>query len=441
MKEVAKKLLVMLIAVLLLSAGVMTAEAAEGKAGQTVSVSFQFNDIRGIDGSFEFTNKEMFSSISYNSTFSGARFNNDKVFYSTTEAGTSSGSITVTCVIAANAAPGSTCVITMSNINLTDGNTNSVKGGTRSERITVTGGGEQIDTGTQNTTDEIVDNQPSNGSVKKNNSQTGTSQTTAPDKTKLQEQIAAASGFSKAGYTKSSWDALVQALANGKSALSSASQQTIDAAALTLEAAKNSLVKMDYSGLQKAMDEANQFTENQRVATLFNQLSVAVSNGALLLESDDQTTVDAAKQEINDLLTQIRAELATDEGQEAANTGVVNDYVAADKKDCTRVMHKIWPLLFFISLAVNVILLILLHPGIRRRLQKNGDDIPMMDYDIDDDETWESSTDVEDIEDFEDEEDFKHPDSDRTHTSDLEEYLEENLTSIHTEWDSNIENL
>lgn len=408
MKGMLKTLLLMLMTVTMLSAYITTAEAAEGKAGQTVSITFHFSDIRGVDGNFDYSNRDMFSSISYSSTFPGARFNNDKVFYSTTAAGTSDGSITITCKIKSDAAVGDSCVITMKDINLTDGNTNSVKGGTKSEIVTVVAGQNQSQiqeenpSQTQNQTQNQTQQQTQTGADTKSNSAT----IVKIDYEQLKKQIANAGGLQAFGYTKESWEVLTQALTNAKGALNSNSQNTVDTATVALEAALSSLVKMDYTKLQKAIDDANSFTASEEVASLLNQLTVAVNNGVLLLESDDQSTVDAAEKEINSLLEQIHKELSKEGMTEKEDTHstIVNDYVAQSEKDCHKPMHKVWPLLFFISLALNAILLVLLHPGIRNKLRKNGDDIPLADYEIDDDEI-EGRMGVEDVYDFDEEED------------------------------------
>ena len=137
MKKLHNILPIMVVAMLLLLSPVIKAEAAEGKPGQTVSVSFSFNEIRGLDGVFTFSNEAILENISYSSSFSGVRFNGNKVFYSTTHEGATAGSITVTATIKKDAAVGSTCTITLGDINITDANTNAVYSGSKSEVVSV----------------------------------------------------------------------------------------------------------------------------------------------------------------------------------------------------------------------------------------------------------------------------------------------------------------
>lgn len=137
MKKLHTFLPMMVVACLLMLLPTLKAEAAEGKPGQEITVTFSFNEIRGLDGVFTFSNEGILENISYSSTFSGVRFNENKVFYSTTNQGATQGSITVTATIKANAAVGSSCTVTLGDINITDTDTNSVYSGSKSEVVNV----------------------------------------------------------------------------------------------------------------------------------------------------------------------------------------------------------------------------------------------------------------------------------------------------------------
>lgn len=128
---------VLLLTFFLMCGTVLITEGAEGAPGQTVSVTFSFDAIRGMDGVFKFSDESILSDISYSSSFSGVRFNNNKVFYSTTIEGASEGTVTVTATIKADAAVGSNCTITLDDINITDADTNSVYSGSKSEVLSV----------------------------------------------------------------------------------------------------------------------------------------------------------------------------------------------------------------------------------------------------------------------------------------------------------------
>lgn len=137
MKKLHSILPIMVVAIMLILFPVIQAEAAEGKPGQNISVTFSFNEIRGLDGVFTFSNEAILENISYSSTFSGVRFNGNKVFYSTTNEGATAGTITVSATIKGDAAVGSSCTITLGDINITDANTNSVYSGSKSEVVSV----------------------------------------------------------------------------------------------------------------------------------------------------------------------------------------------------------------------------------------------------------------------------------------------------------------
>lgn len=137
MKKLHSILPIMVVAIMLLLSPVIQAEAAEGSPGQTVSVTFSFNEIRGLDGVFSFSNEAILENISYSSTFTGVRFNNNKIFYSTMDADANAGTVTVTATIKKDAAVGSTCTITLGEINITDANTNAVYSGSKSEVVSV----------------------------------------------------------------------------------------------------------------------------------------------------------------------------------------------------------------------------------------------------------------------------------------------------------------
>ena len=207
------------------------------------------------------------------------------------------------------------------------------------------------------------------------------------DYTELKKQIEAAESLTKDGYTKASWDALQEALAAGKEALSSKDQAVVDAAAKAIADAIAGLVKMDYSRLQEAINSADELTSSDEFMQLIKDLINAMNNGLGLLNSDDQAAVDAAADEIFALIEQLKAMLAAFEAEDAEPPVVedpVDDPVDTEPegKFCNIPMHKVWPILFFISLALNIVLVVLL---VGKRKSKGVDDTPVVNYNIDDD--------------------------------------------------------
>ena len=185
------------------------------------------------------------------------------------------------------------------------------------------------------------------------------------DKTKLQEQINIASDLKKDGYTDDSWNNLLDALTKAQAALSSTKQEDIDTAAKNLQNAIAALVKMDYSQLQAAIEKAKAMGKDNEVNSLWLALLDALSNGDRLLSSGDQAQVDAAAKQINELIEKL---------------------LNSDSKSCGIAIHKVWPILFFISLAANVVLVVILVSKKSTKKKNQVDNTPLVDYDINDDE-------------------------------------------------------
>ena len=185
------------------------------------------------------------------------------------------------------------------------------------------------------------------------------------DKTKLQEQINIASDLKKDGYTDDSWNNLLDALTKAQAALSSTKQEDIDTAAKNLQNAIAALVKMDYSQLQAAIEKAKAMGKDNEVNSLWLALLDALSNGDRLLSSGDQAQVDAAAKQINELIEKL---------------------LNSDSKSCGIAIHKVWPILFFVSLAANVVLVVILVSKKSTKKKNQVDNTPLVDYDINDDE-------------------------------------------------------
>lgn len=184
------------------------------------------------------------------------------------------------------------------------------------------------------------------------------------DLSKLQELIDKASNLKKDGYTADSWNKMVDALTKAQAALSSTNQDEIDAAAKALGDALNGLVKMDYSKLLDAIARAKELGKDNEFNSLWLALLDALTNGNLMLASDDQAQVDAAAKQINDLIEQL----------------------LDGSKFCNISIHKVWPILFFISLAANVVLVVVLVKKNGTKKKNQVDNTPLVDYDISDDE-------------------------------------------------------
>lgn len=203
------------------------------------------------------------------------------------------------------------------------------------------------------------------------------------DYAELQKQVNIAKGLKSTGYTTESWKNLTSALTSGKAALTSTSQKTVDAAAKALKDAIAALVKVDYTELQAAIKSVEQFKASEELIDLFSQLNSAVNAGKGLLTSGDQSDVDAAAARINELLEEMKKALNDKEPQ----TVIKEVEVEVLPKDdyCNIQIHRVWPVLFFVSLGLNAILVAAFVMMAAKKKKNAKDDTPLVDYDIGDD--------------------------------------------------------
>ena len=144
---------------------------------------------------------------------------------------------------------------------------------------------------------------------------------------------------------------------------------------------------MDYSRLQNAIDSAKKLTENDKLGQKVTALIESLKDCIDKLSSNNQAEVDAAAAELEALVADIQKLLS-----EMGETTIVEVEklveVEVEPKDpfCNISSHKIWPILFFISLAVNAALVVLIVVFMVRRKRAHQDSTPLVDYDIGDDE-------------------------------------------------------
>lgn len=204
------------------------------------------------------------------------------------------------------------------------------------------------------------------------------------DDTGLMKQIAIANGLRQADYTTESWQVLTDALSEANRALKGSDQKRADEAEAALKTAIATLVRVDFTGLENALLEADQLLREGQMNGLWGELMDAVAAGKEARSSGDQAAADAAAQKISDILTRLKAQLESGEGPEVVVQEVEVEVPPTDDF-CNIPSHRLWPVLFFISLALNVGLaaVILIYISKKKRIQR--DDTPLVDYDIDDD--------------------------------------------------------
>lgn len=170
--------------------------------------------------------------------------------------------------------------------------------------------------------------------------------------------IAWAEGLEEKDYTAGSWQEMNAALLKARYALQSEDRQTMNNAGLVLSRVLTEMVKMDYSALEDAVAQARSLLEQQEGCT---ELVSAILDAGALEGCGDQAAVDQAAERILTLNAQLEQT-----HRESART------------------QRIWIAGLGVSLAANLVLLVsLIVMAVRKRRQR--DDVPLVDYDIEND--------------------------------------------------------
>ncbi len=203
----------------------------------------------------------------------------------------------------------------------------------------------------------------------------------------LEKQITVAIGFNEHDYTKESWSNLQKALNAGVKIIGSkesTDQESVNEAVFNLETAIASLSRVDYSKLEKAINQVyNKSGENEEFHEIWNKINSAVERAKPLLLSGDQTAADNAAAEIEALLAELE-EFGAIGGEPEIVIKEVEVTVPPTDDFCNIPGHKVWPVLFAISAVINVALAAVIY-YIFSKMKNTADEIPLVKYDIDDD--------------------------------------------------------
>lgn len=380
----SKKIITLFVAVLAFAMIVPCALAAgdiSAEAGKTATVTFTFQDVYNVDGTFTVSDpQKILSTYSINVTDAGATaavVNGDRLWASpTAEPVKTTVTVTVTLSVKSSAAPGSGCTVSFIGIygdaREEPGNEHDI---TRTATVSVKAPEGSVADPTSTPSTPAVTPTPSTDPTP-----TGPS----VDYSELQKQINIASGLIPSDYTNESRDLLAAALSVAQNALNSKEQSMVTAAAEDLRATIASLVSMDYSGLQAALSQADTLLASEQAAVILQQLSEAAQRGSEMLRSGDQQEVDQAAKELTDIMERLAALLEVN-----TETKVVIQEVPVEVPPegdyCNVPVHHVWPVLFWVSLAVNVLLIGGIAFFVIRKTRNRRDYAPMVDYDIDDD--------------------------------------------------------
>lgn len=196
------------------------------------------------------------------------------------------------------------------------------------------------------------------------------------DYSELNKWIKEKQGLDSSKYTKDTWDVVEDAYNKALNLRNSKKQDAVDAGAKALKEAIEGLKEMDYTLLEEAIAAAKKLGDSEELGSLWMKLADALKDGVGLLTSNDQQAVNDGAALINSIISQLNEEL---EKLREANAVYEGDY-------CNISIHHVWPILFFVSLGVNVILAIVAIMLGKRRMGNKKDNTPLVDYQISDDE-------------------------------------------------------
>lgn len=201
------------------------------------------------------------------------------------------------------------------------------------------------------------------------------------DTAKLEELLEIADCAQKSHYTAESWQALEEAVAYANEAISSGSQLKINNAVSLLATALSQLTSMDYSQLDPVVEEAELYihaTFDEWIA-LFKML-VDHQN---LYGSGDQEAVDRSAEEIRQFLDILQGKVVPP--QSDATRPTQPDSSQSDVQKPEEKSPVVWIALLGVSALCNVVLLVVMVLPKMGRKKDHVDDVPLVDYDIDDD--------------------------------------------------------
>ena len=375
--EKTRKLLLVLFIVTAITGSMLSmasyATDVPTESGKTGLVTFNISGAYGVDGYFEYSNRDLLSSTSYTKTTSmSGSIDGDRLFFFGTEA--TSLSVSVNAGVKAGANPGDKCDITLHYRTMDEEGTPS-DWQTITHTITV----KEVPTvaPTERPTPPPTDRP------------TVPIEPTSPDEpgvdyTELLRQITIANGLNEEEYTLLSWDAMQEILTHAEGLRTSKNQSAVDRAAADLESAIDELVRVNTAELDKAVNRVRE-VEACAHGALWIELFDRVGEAAEIRKSRDQDAIDELTKKINDLINQILQD-CPDCGKVTVKEVEKIVEVLPSGEYCNIPRHRLWPILFFISLGLNGVFLALIVIYLIKNHRNRQDNTPVVDYEIGDDE-------------------------------------------------------
>ena len=212
--------------------------------------------------------------------------------------------------------------------------------------------------------------------VEDNISATATVALSVKDVADYNAAVAAAAALNKGDYTAESWTAL-------ETALNAVVGKDIAAATKAITDATAALVKdIDYSALNDAIAIAEGKKEEDHTPESWAALQTALTAAKTLVAegAENKEAVNAALKALTSAIGELKTPFPVTPNEtdtEPAETTPVEE---------PQWQSPIWPVLFAIFLALTIALTVLIVVYLILKKKKEGDDTPVVDYNIEDDE-------------------------------------------------------
>lgn len=403
-------------------------QTVKATAGETVNIKFSLDNIYGSDGQISYSNRELFSSLTPSIAPSGNVSESRYFYFGTVK---TSVEVNLRATVKSGAKVGDKAVVTFTYLRADDEMGNGPEGLVKTITVEVI---EKTVSSTPSTSSSkptvsskpsssskpSVSSKPSSTSSKKPStsskkpstsskkpstsskkpastsskkpatssvpvvaSSSKESSTAKVDTTALSNQIDIADALNKKDYTSDSWSKLQAALDEARAALDSKDQDEIDAATEALKDAIAGLVRLDSDALGELIDKVNEALEKDEVMAAREALLEAIEAAKAALKNGDQDAINEAYENLTAAYDAYNAKL-----KELAKGEVVEieKEVEVEPKDpyCNIGLHNLWLILFIISAVINAgfITLTVLY-FVKKK--KFSDDMPLVDYDINED--------------------------------------------------------
>lgn len=331
--KMTKRLLVLMLTVMLMFSAVSPAFAqvappeATVKAGDTIDVEFKYESIAGINGTFTYSNSDLFAGVDVKFTGLAGIYNpNNGTVLCFAENVAPESIITISLTVSDDAVEGDTCTITFEyeipdsngqlpavpewkyeSVTITIGS--SVDYTELNRQINIAEGLNELEYSKKSWDNSNIVTLLANAIDARNSNDQGVVDAAAKaladaiaslvlmNEEELNKQIGIANGLVEAGqgtYTNKSWKAMTDALEIAKAAVGCRNQETVDAAAKALAEAIAALKKVDYTALEEQIAIAESLEKDKYTEESWKKVEDALAAAKEALNSRDQEAVDAA---------------------------------------------------------------------------------------------------------------------------------------------------